>query len=160
MKENVMDVLMFLFDNYLVMEDGGAYHDETTLTTELKEAGFESNNIAKAFNWLEDLAGMRPFDMISTEGKRHSFRIYTAEEKAKIDPDSRGFLLGLEQMGILDVPCREMIIDRAMAIDGAMIRLPQFKRIVGIILINRHDHEAVIAYLEDLIYDDVPTILH
>lgn len=159
MKENVIDVLMFLFDNYLTVEEGVST-DEETLTFELREAGFEVKEITKAFDWLEGLAGVRQLPSGILNKEQRSLRVYTQEEEAKLGTACRGFLLGLEQTGILDPISREIIIDRAMAIDTDTIRLQQFKRIVGLIMVNRTHREEILAWLEDLIYDDVPENLH
>ena len=39
-KENVLDVLMYLFENYLDDDDNETEADRETLTVELEEAGF------------------------------------------------------------------------------------------------------------------------
>lgn len=159
MKENVIDVLMFLFDNYLFLGEGVST-DEDTLTNELHEAGFEVREINKAFDWLEGLIKIRqlPVDRIAKSGT--ACRIYTEEEQKKLDCACRGFLLGLENLDLIDLMSREIIIDRAMAIDIETIRLPQFKRIVGLIMMSRTSKEDVLAWLEDLVYDDIPDFLH
>ncbi len=55
MKENVLDVLMYLFENYL--EDDNVYQtDRDTLKVELEEAGFADREVSRAFTWLEALA--------------------------------------------------------------------------------------------------------
>ena len=55
MKENVLDVLMFLFENYLYDEPDDA-PDRDSLEENLHQAGFTNGEIEKAFNWLDDLA--------------------------------------------------------------------------------------------------------
>ena len=158
MKENVIDVLMFLFDNYLGV--GGVSTDEETLTHELCEAGFEVIEINKAFDWLEGLIGIRQLPIGRIKNENTSFRAYTQEEEKKLDRACRGFLLSLEHTGIIDPMSREIIIDRAMAIDIETIRLAQFKRIVGLIMMSRTSQEDILDWLEDLVYDDVPEVLH
>jgi Smg protein len=159
MKENVIDVLMFLFDNYLSLGEGVST-DEETLTNELYEAGFEVIEINKAFDWLEGLIKIRQLPIGRISKNEAAFRIYTEEEQKKLDCACRGFLLGLENMKLIDPMSREIIIDRSMAIDIETIRLPQFKRIVGLIMMSRTSKEDVLAWLEDLVYDDVPDLLH
>ena len=60
MKENVLDVLMYLFENYLDDDDNETEADRETLTVELEEAGFAKLEINKAFDWLENLARNPP----------------------------------------------------------------------------------------------------
>lgn len=159
MKENVIDVLMFLFDNYLAVGEGVST-DEETLTHELCEAGFEVIEINKAFDWLEGLMKIHQMPAGRSSKNGVGFRIYIEEEQKKLDLACRGFLLGLESMGFIDPMSREIIIDRAMAIDIETIKLPQFKRIVGLIMMSRTSKEDVLAWLEDLVYDDIPDLLH
>ena len=52
MKENVFDVLMYLFENYMD-EDPEVDQDQEALTSELTQAGFPKGEIRKAFSWLE-----------------------------------------------------------------------------------------------------------
>ncbi len=59
MKETVLDVLMYLFDNY-IEDDVEFTPDEDVLRVELKEAGFGEHQVSKAFDWLEGLAEGRP----------------------------------------------------------------------------------------------------
>ena len=49
MKEDVLDVLMYLFENYMD-DDTATEADPETLKTQLREAGFLSAEINKAFS--------------------------------------------------------------------------------------------------------------
>lgn len=161
MKENVVDVLMFIFDNYLTLEEG-MFTNEASLTSELEEAGFHAKEISKAFDWLDELASLKENEAANEliQGPRKSLRLYSQEEQLKFSVACRGFLLSLEEMGILDVALRETIIDRAMAIESPKLNLKQFKRIVCLILLNRSHNEEILVWLEDLIYDDKQSVLH
>ena len=55
MKENVLDVLMYLFENYMNSESGQE-PDQESIRVELEEAGFHHGEIKKASAWLEGLA--------------------------------------------------------------------------------------------------------
>ena len=55
MNENLLDVLMYLFENYF--EDEVVLGpDQETVKLELSQAGFPDTVINRAFNWLEGLA--------------------------------------------------------------------------------------------------------
>jgi Smg protein len=159
MEENVIDVLMFLFDNYLSIEEGMPT-DEIALATELEEAGFEAKNITKAFDWLGELADIKQAkpSLVQTKGK--AMRVYLPQEQQKLDVGCLGFIHQLETMGLLDTSTREIIIDRAMAIESPQLGLKEFKRIVGLVLLNSGSHEEMLTWIEDLIYDDVDSVLH
>lgn len=64
MKENVLDVLMFLFENYLYDEPEEA-PDRDSLEENFHQAGFTAGEIEKAFNWLDGLAATSPTGPVS-----------------------------------------------------------------------------------------------
>jgi len=158
MKENILEVLMYLFENY--MNDEIEFDtDEESLRTELEEAGFHKVEISKAFVWLEGLAGLQD-GTVPLAFSAESIRVYTAEEVEKLDLDSRGFLMFLEQTGVLDHNLREMVIDRVMALESEEIDLEQLKWVVLMVLFNQPGHEAAYAWMEDMVFEDAPGIVH
>ena len=158
MKENILDVLMYLFENY-INDEIEFDTDEESLRSELQEAGFRHGEITKAFQWLEGLTGLQNSDVLppATMG---SLRIYTDKEIEKLDLESRGFLMFLEQTGVLDHATREMVIDRVMALEEDEIDLEQLKWVVLMVLFNQPGHEAAYAWMEDLVFEEAPGILH
>ncbi|HKK05921.1 MAG: DUF494 family protein [Gammaproteobacteria bacterium] len=159
MKENMLDVLMYLFENY--MNDEIEFStDEESLRTELLEAGFSQAEIGKAFDWLEGLAGMQNDPDMPPVRKSTSLRVYTDKECEKLDPDSRGFLLFLEQVNVLDHFTRELVIDRVMALDNDEIDLDQLKWVILMVLFNQPGQEAAFAWMEDLVFDEMVGELH
>jgi Smg protein len=159
MKESVLDVLMYLFENY--MNDEIEFDtDEETLRVELQEAGFRQVEITRAFEWLEGLVAMQDDPSIYSSKTTGSIRIYTGEECEKLDIETRGFLLFLEQTGVLDHYTREMVIDRVMALGEDEIDLEQLKWVVLMVLFNQPGREAAFAWMEDLVFDEMPGILH
>ena len=155
MKENIFDVLMYLFENY--MEDEiGMFPDSEIIKTELQEAGFESHEVIKAFDWLESLSLQ---GSIKTSVP-HAFRIFCSEEKAKLDLECQNFIMFLEHGGILNAANREIVIDRAMALDDEDISIEKLKWIVLMVLFSQPDEELAFAKMEDIVYDLIPTYLH
>ena len=158
MKENVLDVLMYLFENY--MNDEIEFDpDEESLRTELQNAGFRSSEISKAFDWLGGLAEQQDMDHHVTCNVT-SMRLYTDKEHEKLDRECRGFLLFLEQTGVLDHHTRELVIDRVMALDSDDIDLDQLKWVVLMVLFNQPGREAAFAWMEDIVFDEVSGCLH
>lgn len=158
MKENILDVLMYLFENY--MNDEIEFDsDEESLRTELQAAGFHQSEISKAFDWLEGLADMqdKPYEVpLNT----NSIRVYTESECEKLDIPARGFLQFLEQTGVLDHVTREMVIDRVMALESEEFDLDQLKWVVLMVLFNQPGQEAAFAWMEDLVFDEAVGHLH
>ena len=77
-----------------------------------------------------------------------------------MDAECRGFLIFLEQTGVLDPIARELVIDRAMALETQEIDMPQLKWVILMVLFNQPGHEAAFAWMEDLIFDEISDHLH
>lgn len=158
MKENLLDILMYMFEN-CVDSETGVLPDEADLRTYLDDAGFQNKDIERAFQWLEGLAEAHENEFPDNLSSG-SIRVYSQQEMSKLDRDSRGFLLYLEQSGILDPISRELVIDRAMALEPDGIDLAQLKWVVLMVLFNRPGQEESFTWMEDLLFDDIPSHLH
>ena len=155
MKENIFDVLMYLFENY--MEDEiEMLPDSDVIRTELLEAGFESCEVNKAFDWLDSLSLQRTIKPTVAP----AFRIFCAQEIAKLDLECRNLIMFLEQNGILNSASREIVIDRAMALENEEISMDKLKWIVLMVLLSQPDEEIAFSRMEDIVYDLVPAYLH
>lgn len=155
MKEDIFDVLIYLFENYL---DGDSenYPDTSVIADELLEAGFQQPNVNKAFDWLESLADMESI----SPNVNSSFRIFAAQECAALDLDCRNFLMFLEHGGILNPMNREIVIDRAVALQDEEITLDRLKWIVLMVLLSQPGDGAAYSRMEDIVYDLIPNSLH
>jgi Smg protein len=155
MKENIFDVLMYLFENY--MEDEiEILPDSEVVRTELEEAGFEQIEVNKAFEWLESLS----VQGLTKPTEAPAFRIFCAQEQAKLDLDCRNLLIYLESIGILNSANREIVIDRAMALENEDISMEKLKWIVLMVLLSQPNEEIAFSRMEDFIYNLVPTYIH
>ena len=165
MKESILDVLLYLFEHYfaedaappLPLGDDAALRDGP-LVTELAEAGFSTAEIHKAFDWLDALARQRP-----APGQARAsgpVRVLHGTELDKLDVEARGFLLYLEQHGVLDAGQRELVLDRAMALDQDELDLDDLKWVVLMVLFNQPGSEAAYAWMETQMYLDEPEPVH
>ena len=160
MKETVLDVLMYLFDNY-IEEDIELNPDQESLKVQLRQAGFVDHQVDKAFNWLEGLTLQEEnLEELSSTEDTPSLRIFSDVEIEKLGVECRGFLLFLEQAGVLSANDREHVIDRVMALDIDGIDLRQLKWVILMVLFNQPGKEAAFAWMEDIVMDDVNAILH
>jgi len=158
MNENVVDILIYLFENYMD-SDQNPPSDQDQVHEELLQAGFPEGEIDKAFRWMDELA----LSQESQDFRCHTnnaLRIYTEEEQCRLDVECRGLLLFLEQTSILDPANRELVIDRAVALDARQISVEEIKWVVLMVLINQPGQESAFAQMEDLVYDDIPVYLH
>ena len=158
MKETVLDVLMYIFDNY-IEDDLEFTPDQESLKSQLIEAGFRDLQIDKAFSWLEGLAAQRDF-ADTTTSELSSIRVFNDQELNRLNAECRGFLLFLEQARVLNVKERELVIDRIMALESCEIDLQRLKWVVLMVLFNQPDKEAAITWMEDIVMDDNNTNLH
>ena len=160
MKENVLDVLIYLFENY--MFDNDEFEpDQETLVVELSQAGFEQAMIDSAFDWLENLAvmcesGETPVNTEGTGAVRH----YLDYELEQIGVEARGLIFTLEQCGVLNPVSREMVIDQLMALGAQNIELEHVKWVILMVLSNYTDGEGVTEMTESLVLDGLYSCLH
>ena len=158
MKESIFDVLMYLFENYM-NDDIEIDVDEEALRIELSAAGFHPAQISKAFDWLEGLASLQD-DADYTPINTAAIRVYTSEECDKMDADSRGLLLFLEQTGVLDHTTRELVIDRAMALETDEIDTEQLKWVILMVLFNQPGFDGHYSWMEDLVFAEATGMLN
>jgi len=151
MKENVLDVLMYLFENYFYDEPEET-PDRHSMENSLHEAGFSNMEISKAFDWLDGLAEQRFQPELTLQSDR-PIRIFVESETNRIDTACRDFLMYLENVGILDAARRELVIDRLLALDSDEIVLEDVKWVVLMVLFNQPGQEANFAWMEDLMFD-------
>ncbi|HVA55440.1 MAG TPA: DUF494 domain-containing protein [Gammaproteobacteria bacterium] len=159
MKENVLDVLMYLFENYLDDGEEETETDRESLTVELEEAGFPKSEINKAFDWLENLATNPPVSEPSLT-RHDGFRVYAEQEFTRLTTECRGFIQYLENIGILEAAQREVVIDRIMALESNEIDLEQVKWIILMVLFNHPGQEDAYSRMEDLVFDDAFGVMH
>lgn len=148
MKETVLDVLMYLFENYQEGEFVDA-DNQDSLHEELVAAGFPDDEVKQAFAWLDGLAAQRQLPLIFGPGR--ATRIYTRDETARLSTDCRGFLMYLEQLGIVGAETRELIIDRLMALPEE-IDLERVKWVCLLVLMNEPNAEEAFGHIEEMVY--------
>jgi len=136
MKENMLEVLIYLFENYIV--NGVEFEPEQDeLAEELLGAGFPNDEIDKAFAWLEELLNVcedsEPENLIKSR------------------------LVGV---GVLDQSLRETVIDRIMALDGVRVDLDHVRWVVLMVLTNRPNYDDVAEWAEVVVADEMLPVIH
>src|SRR5689334_1247967 len=127
------DILVFLFEN---CQQADVAYDRERVAKKLSAAGFEDSDISEALHWL---AGVRSpqGEVTKLPDPRRTFRAFAPRELVKLDVQCRGFLLTLEQSGILSPQNRELVIERSLAASGEALTLDQLKLIVLMVLWNQ-----------------------
>lgn len=158
MKETVLDVLMYLFESFVDGEDEPE-PDRNELREELERAGFREREIDRALDWLDGLNAAE-IDAESAGPRSTTIRVYDRVEQERLDSQCRGYLLHLEQVGILTPAQREVVIDRLLALGTDDIDIEQIKWVVMMVLFSQPGQEEAYARMEDLVFADDPGWLH
>lgn len=157
MSDTVLDVLLYLFETYQDQEPDDA--DQDVLRDELLSAGFAEPEVDGALDWLDSLHQDNEAPFAILPGER-SLRLYNPAELRRLDRDCRGYLLYLEQMGILSAAQRELVIERLMALGTAAIDKEQVKWVVLMVLFAQPGQEAAFARMEDLVFEEHVGAVH
>ena len=154
MSETVLDVLMYLFETYSEQDmEKEPEPDQSILREELLQAGFGEPEVDRALDWLDGLTArnMAPFSMQPAE---RSVRLFNQFELTRLDAECRGYILYLEQIGILSSVQRELVIDRLMALGSGDIDVEQVKWVVLMVLFSQPGQEKAFARMEDLVFEE------
>jgi len=159
MKESVLDILIYLFENYFDADlDCAPEPDRDTLRDELERAGFSEREVGRALEWLEQLSA-DPQRAGAVPGSR-AIRIFDAREQARLDTDCRGYIMYLENIGIVSAAQRELVIDRLLALDVQQIDIEQVKWVVLMVLFSQPGQQSAYLRMEDLVFDNRLQVVH
>jgi len=159
MKEDMLEVLIYLFENYIV--DGVAFEPEQEkLAEELLGAGFPNEEINKAFAWLEDLLDVCEQDGQIIKQSNNAFRFYTSDEMQQLNFDGLALITRLVNVGVLDQFLREMVIDRVMALDSVQVNIDHVRWVILMVLSNRPGFDDIAEWAEVIVTDDMVPVIH
>ncbi len=151
----MFEVLVYLYENYWRPD---ACPEPRQLSRKLSAVGFEPDEIQDALRWLDGLASTAQACSGSAP-VQGSIRIYTDEERQVLDEGSVGFLTFLESAGVLPAPMREMVIDRAMAVNAGAIDLEDLKIIVLMVFWSLGEEPDALI-LDELFVDPEDRLIH
>ncbi len=141
----MIDILVYLFENYLP----NAYPEPAVLARKLSAAGFDEEEITEALSWLDGLERSEAV-VVRLREQGAGIRVYAEAEQDRLSVECRGFLAFLEQAGTLDPGLREIVVERALALQDREVALSKLKVIVLVVLWRRlHEFDALI--LEELL---------
>ncbi len=152
----MFDVLVYLYENY------GALHacpDPDSLSRKLTAAGFDDEEISEALSWLQGLQLVTQQSVAVGPESARSFRVFAKVESERLGIESIGFLSFLEHAGQLTPTQREIVIERALAIEETPIPLAMTKVIVLMVLWSQQADIDVLL-LEELLHDGSERDLH
>ena len=129
------DILAYLFEN---CQQAEVADDRDRVARKLSAAGFDDSDISEALHWLAGVLRAPQPGSAPLPDRRSSFRAFAPRETAKLDAECRGFVITLEQSGILNAATRELVLERSLAASGHALSLDQLKLIVLMVLWNQH----------------------
>jgi Smg protein len=161
MKEELFEVLMYLFENHMRREQPERVSQET-LFSELADAGFTHDVIDMAFEWLDGVAALHIAEALSEDHLASStgFRVFSREEISHFGHEICSQLMKFEQLGILNANAREIVINRLFAIDMQEIDQQRVKWLVLMVLIDDPENETALATLEQMMKTEVTERFH
>lgn len=157
----MFDILVYVFENYLP----DACPEPGALARKLSSVGFEEQEISAALDWLAGLDAAQPEAQFHRLPRAGTHRLFDEFELTRLPAECRGYLAALEQAGAIDTATREMIVERAMAVEGAddaIVALAKFKVIVLMVMWRRQlslDNLVFEGLLDDE-DDDQQPIMH
>jgi Smg protein len=162
MKEDMLEVLIYLFENYII--DGDSFEPgQEELAKELVSAGFPDGEVSKAFVWLEDLLDVCERDISKVTWQPQaasSIRFYTASEAARLKSEGQSLLIRLHNAGLIDQLSRETIIDRVMALESAEVTFDHIKWVVLMVLSNQPGFAEIAEWAEVVVSEDLLPAIH
>ena len=149
----MFELLIYMFENYLSSK---SYLDFNNISMELEAAGFDNDDIEEAFDWFSQLKAMSDKIPQAIDAKENTnLRIFTEKEYKKISSEGLGFILFLEQAKVLNSIEREIIIDRAMALNQNIISIDEVRWVVMMALWN-NGKENDYLFVEDAYITKTP----
>lgn len=155
---DVLQVLMYFFDK--IENDLPANPDDHHLVSELKELGIPLERIHQVLAWMADL--IEPNGQIEEYPLQNSptgIRIFSTVECLHLSRKYRGFLLTLEQIGVLSATTRELVLDQLLQIHPENINIAKIKWVVLGILCKQPDKTAA-ACMERYLLSEEARRLH
>ena len=157
MKENTLDVLFYMFDNYPEIDESAPDNRES-LHRNLQGAGFRPHEISRAFSWLESLGD--DVHLLQQPSGSATIRIFSADEQRWLNIDGQNYLLFLENAGILNMEAREQVIDRVLELEDDELSLDRLKWVILMVLLNREDGDNSFFWTDGLSLDGTQPVYH
>lgn len=154
----MFDILVYLYETYYRPD---ACPEPAALARKLSAVGFDDEEISEALVWLTDLTEMAGGDLefaASSDG----IRFYVDQEYDVLGTAAVGFIQFLESARVLSPVQREIVIERALALDESPVGLGKLKIIVLMLLWSQGKEPDALMF-DDLFGSDdeqAPRLLH
>jgi Smg protein len=154
----MFDILVYLYETYYRPD---ACPEPAALARKLSAVGFDDVEISEAIVWLTDLtemAGAEPSAAFASSGTR----FYVDQEYDALGSAAVGFIQFLESANVLSPVQREIVIERALALEESPVGLGKLKIIVLMLLWSQGKEPDALMFDDLFGADDeqAPRLLH
>ena len=146
----MLEILIYLFENYPHVE---LAPDRDALALKLTAVGFNGDEIDHALDWFSDLGTLNSAEYPANLVHSRATRFLPTWNRTRLDTESQGLLMFLEQAGILNPLQREWVIDRVLALDEDEITPDKIKWIALMVLWSQNPNQDYLL-LEDMLFND------
>jgi Smg protein len=154
----MFDILVYLYETYYRPD---ACPEPAALARKLSAVGFDDVEISEALVWLTDLTEAAECEQ-SEVAMSTGTRFYVRQEIEALGSDAVGFIQFLESAGVIHAVQREIVIERALALEESPVGLGKLKIIVLMLLWSQGKEPDALMF-DDLFDDDddqAPRLLH
>ena len=154
----MFDILVYLYETYYRPD---ACPEPAALARKLSAVGFDDVEISEALVWLTDLTEMAGGDL-EFSASSDGIRFYVDQEYEVLGTAAVGFIQFLESARVLSPVQREIVIERALALDESPVGLGKLKIIVLMLLWSQGKEPDALMF-DDLFGSDdeqAPRLLH
>jgi uncharacterized protein Smg (DUF494 family) len=130
MKDRVVEILVFLMSE---IQDNKPLQEIDV--SQLRDQGYTTSEISAAFSWLYENSYQDRLESIrSGKAGSGSRRIFHDVEKTVLSTNAQGYLIQLNELGLIDDRQTEMILERAMSSGYTGLTLQEVRDIVATVL--------------------------
>lgn len=159
---SVLKVLIYVYDHYM-LADPADVPERRHMLRDLRKRGFSVSEVVRAMEWLSALvsdnrAVSGPTDTQAQSGG--AMRVFADGELVRLSADSRAFLMELDRQHVLTAQQRELVIERALALDIEEVDVEQLKWVVLLVLSSQPGQDAAFARFERLMSGPAGPVRH
>lgn len=154
----MFDILVYLYETYYRPE---ACPEPAALARKLSAVGFDDVEISEALVWLTDLNEMAG-GSLDFATSPYGIRFYVEQEYDMLGTAAVGFIQFLESAKVITPTQREIVIERALALDESPVDLGKLKIIVLMLLWSQGKEPDALMF-DDLFGssdEQAPRLLH
>ena len=148
---SVLKVLIYVYDHYM-LADPEDVPARLHMLADLRRRGFSVSEVVHAMEWLSALVGDQRATAAAAdlESERRGLRVFADGELSRLSADCRTFLMLLDRQAVLTTHQRELVIDRALALDVEEVDVEELKWVVLLVLSAQPGQELAFARFDSV----------